>query len=66
LALRVLKWQDAVGICILNSIICALRRILFTLSKSKGITWAGPVARMGKMIAYGILVGNPEGKVAFG
>jgi hypothetical protein len=36
---------------------------LFYVRNSRIIRWAGRVARMGeKRNAYGILVGNPEGK----
>jgi hypothetical protein len=40
---------------------------IITMIKSRGMRWAGDVARMGpKRNAYRILVGNPEGKTPLG
>jgi hypothetical protein len=39
---------------------------IFRIIKSKGMRWAGHVARMEKRNTYRILVGKPEGKRPLG
>ena len=47
--------------------ICTPQPILFWVTKSKRMRWAGHVARMGaRRGVYRVLVGNPEGKRPLG
>jgi hypothetical protein len=61
------KYREAGENYIMRSfMICTLPNIT-TVTKSRGIRWAGHVTRMGEVRnVYKILVGKPEGKRPFG
>jgi hypothetical protein len=52
---------------VMRSLICTLHPVIVLVIKSRRMTWAGNVARMGETRGvYRVLVGKPEGKRSLG